>query len=211
MNSSVLTSMVDSVVNVFESCEIGGFACDSNFICNITIIDPQESILVLNQEMTRNSTLYNYTLTTEQSLILGEYRTDICCTNVSDSECSEFFYEITPSGARGISPGEGSTLLGILIILLFSTAFFLLLGIFSKNEPSKVFLVSLSILLMIGTLGFGVTVMQQLFGIFTGLITGFGTFYRVLIILLAAGGMGLVLYLLRLGFLFFQDRRLGST
>ena len=205
------TAEVDSAVSIVEECETNGFPCGSNFQCNISVQNPNENTIIVNQEMTRNSTFYNFTVGESNSVVLGEYPTSVCCTNTTSSGCSEFFYEITPSGSRGIRSGEGSTLSGILIILLFSTAFFLILGILTKNEPFKVFFVGLSILLMIGTLGFGVTVMQQLFGTFGGLLSGFGTFYRLLIILLSAGGMGLVLYLIKVGFTFFSNRRLGLT
>lgn len=201
------TGQQNTELNIFNECEDNGFPCDSNYKCNITIITPSQTILVLNDLMTRNQTIYNYTLNTDQTSILGLYEDSMCCTNNSHSGCELFLHEITPSGSTGLNEGQGSSLIGILIILLVTTIFFLILGILTKSVPFKMFFVSLSILLMIGTIGFGVTIMQNFFGTFSSLVSGFGTFYTILIILLSGGAVGLLIYLIMVAFRVYKIKR----
>ncbi len=189
------TGKQNTVLNIFEECEDRGFPCQSDYSCNLTVRDPNQTVLVLNQLMQRNDTIYNYSLNINQTKLIGEYENTVCCTNQSNGGCSNFFHEITPSGSKPIGSGEGSSLIGILATLIFSIIFFLVLGIFTKNIPFKIFFVGLSILLMIGTLGFGVTVMQQLFGAFTQIISSYGMFFRLLTILSGGAIVGLILYL----------------
>ena len=201
------TGQQSTELNIFNECEDSGFPCDNNFQCNITIIDPSQTIIVLNKLMTKNETIYNYTLNVNQTASLGLYEDSMCCTNSSHSGCELFVHEITPSGSTGLAEGQGSTLVGILVILLVATIFFLILGILTKSVAFKMFFVSLSILLMIGTIGFGVTIMQNFFGTFSSLVSGFGTFYTILIILLSGGAIGLLIYLIMVAFRVYNIKR----
>lgn len=185
----------DSILDITDSCQFLGLPCPSSFNCNITIIDPSQQVVILNQQMTRNDTIYNYTLNSNLTNLLGFYEDTVCCSNSTLGGCDTFFHQITPNGSKPIDSGEGTALLGIMIILIVAIAFFLIFGIYAKNVPFKVFFISLSVILLVGTLGFGVTIMQQLLGTFTNLVSGYGTFYKLLIILLGGGGIGILIYL----------------
>lgn len=201
------TGQQNTKLNIFEECESNGFACDETYSCNITVRDPNQTVLILNKQMTRNDTIYNYTLDINKTNILGKYENTVVCTNSSLAGTNIFFHEITPSGSEPLGTGQGSTLIGILGILIFAIIFFLMLGIFAKNTPFKIFFVGFSILLMIGTLGFGVTIMQQLFGTFAQIVSGYGMFFRLLIILSGAGIVGLILYLVIVALRTFKIKR----
>jgi|TARA_Y100000310_G_scaffold30617_1_gene29070 hypothetical protein len=197
----------DSTLDITDSCQIDGIPCSASFNCNITIINPLQEVIVLNQQMTRNDTIYNFTLNSNQTNLLGFYEDSICCNNVSIGNCDNFFHQITTSGSEPIDSGKGFVLTGIMIILIVATIFFLVFGILSKNAPFKVFFVSLSVILLVGTLGFGVTIMQQLMGTFTNLVSGYGTFYKLLIILLSGGALGIIIYLIVVAFKSIESHR----
>lgn len=201
------TGKQNTILDIFEECEDRGFPCQADYNCNLTVRDPNQTILVSNQLMSRNDTLYNFTLGEGETKVIGTYEDTVCCANASNGGCSHFFHEITPSGSKPISSGEGSSLIGILATLIFAIIFFLVLGIFAKNIPFKIFFVGLSILLMIGTLGFGVTVMQQLFGAFTQIISSYGMFFRLLTILSGGAIVGLILYLVVVALRTFKIKR----
>lgn len=201
------TGQQNTQLDILNECEDAGFPCNDEFECNITIISPSQEIIILNDLMTKNETIYNYTLNENQTISLGSYENSMCCTNVTHSGCEVFLHEITPSGAPGLAEGQGSTLVGILVILLVTTIFFLILGILTKSIPFKMFFVAFSILLMIGTMGFGVTIMQNFFGSFSSLVSGFGTFYTILIILLSGGAVGLLIYLIMVAFRVYKIKR----
>lgn len=195
-------------VNITETCSFNSLPCSSDFNCNITVEDPSQNILVLNEPMTRNNSVYNYSLTSTSPLPLGIYEVkDISCTNNVYNGSASFFFEITPSGSPPISSGEGFTLIGIIVILLVSVAVFLIFTIFINNPPVKIFFASISALMMIGTIGFGVTIMQQLFGTFGNIVSGYSLFYRLLSILLIGGSIGLIVYLVVIALKTFRKSR----
>ena len=137
-----------------------------------------------------------YSLNESQTDELGRYEVKrIYCSDGINNGSSNWYFEITPNGAEKMDSAQGYTMVGVFLVLIVAIFFFLILGIYSKNVPFKLFFVGLSILLMVGTLGFGVTIMQQLFGEFAKITHNFGIFYTFLTILLGGGGAGLMLYL----------------
>ncbi len=185
---------VNTNITISETCSFGDSPCTSDFSCNITIESPSQTITALNEVMTRNQTIYNYKFNTTSELGVYEVKR-IYCTDGTNNGTSNFFFRITTSGSQPLDSAEGSTLLAIFVLLIVATIFFLILGITAKNGSFKLGFIALSIMFMIGTLGFGVTVMQQLFGAFTNIVASYGIFYRLLIILSIAGGLGLIVWL----------------
>ncbi len=181
---------------------------DNTITCTLTLRNPSSDILLNDVTMTVNSSGYaNYTIPGTNVQDIGDYPTVVACDNTADFGFSSFPITITPSGGEPISPGEGSTLLGAFIVILSVGVLFLVLTILCQNQAGKVFFVSMSIIIFIGALGFGVTVMQQLFGDIGALMTSFGAFYRLLIILSIGGGTALILFLIVVAFKSFHSMR----
>lgn len=88
----------NSIINVFENCKVNGFACDSAFNCNITITNPNQSIIVLNRQMTRDQTIYNYTLNISQTNLVGTYKNTVNCQNLTNAGSRDFDFLLTASG-----------------------------------------------------------------------------------------------------------------
>ena len=98
-------------VNIVETCVVNGFPCPSDFLCNITVINPDRDVVVLNFPMERNDTIYNYTFTSTD--LLGNYDMNVYCSNLTLSGNAESSLEITTTG-RAVNP----TLVIIIFIII---------------------------------------------------------------------------------------------
>ncbi len=109
----------DTDINIVEKCEQGKFPCSSSFFCNITIQNPSQTTIVLNDGMTRNETIYNYTLPSNLASDFGLYETDVFCTNyVGNNGTSNFFFKLTYNG-KEITQAQSTIYIGLFIVLLF--------------------------------------------------------------------------------------------
>jgi len=194
------TARQNQELNIFEPCNDpnnNGLAC-VGFECNITITNPNQVIIVLNKLMEKNESSYNYTLTSDQTSILGIYKDDVCCNNETAGGCRTFFHEITPSGyIQTTSQGLTSSIvllivfgLGVLFILIgFATTFhedFWMLGLF---------LIGFGIVMIIYTLTLSVVYIRDLS--YTAGTTGMqeNVFARFMFII-RLFGVGFVLFML---------------
>ncbi|KKL94283.1 hypothetical protein LCGC14_1866160, partial [marine sediment metagenome] len=139
--------------------------------------------------------VYNFTLSSENVTLLGSYIVNGIGDLDGTNTIWNYNFFVTTSGAERINEGEGFTLFSIILILIMTIIFFIIATIFVNNFAFKVFFGSLSVLLLISTIGFGVTIMQQNFGAFSNLVSGYSLFFRLFMILLGAAGIGLIFFL----------------
>lgn len=112
-------------IPIIEICEDDGFACDATYSCNITITNPNQQVIILNQPMTRNDTFYNFTLIDTD--LLGVYKIKTICGNGTFSGTNEDGrLEVTTTGSTYDT-------LKINIFLLIGAVFLFLIGIYLKN------------------------------------------------------------------------------
>jgi len=111
-------------IDIRDNCEVDGFPCSSSYLCNITISDPDNNLLVLNSPMTRNDTVYNYTLT--QTSLLGDYSLTIYCDNTTWGGNEQSILKVTTTGR---TPNMMITIL----LLLCSLGIFLL-ALYLNNQ-----------------------------------------------------------------------------
>jgi len=102
----------NTVLDLKVPCINNGTSCSSSALCNTTIINPEGNLIVNNQEMSRNLSTFNYTLTPTQTFILGQYEFLVTCTDGTDSAASDLTFKITPSGFM-----ENSFFLIVIVIL----------------------------------------------------------------------------------------------
>lgn len=136
----------------------------------------------------------------------GQYSYLIVCNSTNIGGFVSFDIEVTESGTI-LKEGEGIVLFGIILILIITIIFLMIATMFIKNLPFQVFLGSLSVLMLVATMGFGVTIMQQLFGIFTNIVSSYTLFFRLFMILLGAAGISLVLFLVVFAMKLFSKSR----
>jgi len=113
------TGKQDTNITITETCSQGDFPCSNSFKCNITIQNPEQTTIVLNEGMTRNETIYNYTLQSPLTNNLGLYETNIFCTNyVGNNGTSNFFFDVTYSG-KTITQAQSTIYIALFVMLLF--------------------------------------------------------------------------------------------
>lgn len=88
----------DSSVNLKTFCvdEVNQ-PCASDVECNITILYPNNTAMINNEEMTWYPTYYNYILNENETSITGEHTASIFCSTGGQG-FSTFTYQITKTG-----------------------------------------------------------------------------------------------------------------
>lgn len=82
-----------------RGCFDNGFFCDSNFVCNITIVSPDgNTLMVDNQLMTNQGSYRNVTIPQTSNTELGFAEAIQSCNNVSVAGRDNFIIAITGDG-----------------------------------------------------------------------------------------------------------------
>jgi len=114
-------------IPIIETCGDVGAACDATYTCNITVTDPNQDVIVLNRLMTRNDTIYNFTLVDTD--VLGVYKIKTFCGNGTFSgESIDGKLTITTTGST-------DNTLVINLFLIIGALILLILGIVIKSYP----------------------------------------------------------------------------
>jgi len=121
--NSYLGTQYESM-NIIETCVVNGFPCPSDFLCNITISNPDNNLIVLNSPMTKNDTIYNYTFSSTD--VLGDYDINVYCSNVTLSGNAESNLVVTTTGR------EPNIMITIVLILCSLGLF--MLALYLKNQ-----------------------------------------------------------------------------
>lgn len=107
---------------------INNGVCSSSTVCNLTVSDPDNIILMDNAQMTRSSNggYYNYTLNSTQTSKLGEYKVGGFCKDGSVTRDLDFSFFVSINGLK-LKTSESFIYLGGLLassILFFLSLFF---------------------------------------------------------------------------------------
>ena len=68
--------------------------CSGSATCNLTILKPDETILIEGKDTTNKGTYHSYLLTEGQTSELGEYRVIVSCKDGSENGLATYPYEI---------------------------------------------------------------------------------------------------------------------
>ena len=173
--------------NISNGLRISGADCELNiFLHNGSKVFDESFVTGVND--------YYKFLSAGNFSVSDLYSFNIYCNKSEIGGFADGLFEVTESGSI-LKEGEGFVLFGIILILILVTILFLVATIFIENPPFKVFLGSLAVLILIATLGFGVTIMQQLFGTFTNIVSSYTLFFRLFMVLLGGAGISLVFFL----------------
>ncbi|MEX0595282.1 MAG: hypothetical protein WD512_02200 [Candidatus Paceibacterota bacterium] len=115
-------------INLKHSVRVDG-ALVPNLNCNLTVFNPDKSILVDFKEMTDQGNYFNYTINSSDILIKGQYNYDVTCSNgtLSSTDPFSFFVNlggIYPSAERTATLTRTMAVFFILGILCFIALFF---------------------------------------------------------------------------------------
>lgn len=203
--------LVLSIMNV--SASLGTFALNdcvniavplnatSVTLTNINSPPPNSTIVLSNQAMTDNGNLHNYTFcnTTNYGTYTYGY-----CDNLANCYGNSFL--INGSG-QDVSSSQITLIIIGLVILIIVCAFFFILSIMFKHPGTKIFLMSLSALTLIGLIGIISSNADVYLAEFPNLVNIYHTYYIVIISLAGAAMAGILLWLVYYGVTLFNKSR----
>ncbi len=189
------TAERNTAVDIIEKCSIGDYPCSDSFSCNATIQNSIQEILVLNQNMTRNNTFYNYTLSPSQTSELGLYKADTFCSDGNYNGTNEIWFMITPSGRDAPTSGESVALLIAVASMFLIAIFFFIISHTFKGDPlapkgsslssgnpaTRFFFIALAVIIAIMSILFSTVILMQLFGGFETIIASYSIFLWVIL------------------------------
>jgi len=112
-------------------CINNGTYCSAAAKCNITIFDPDNNIVINNEQMTNSGAYHNYTLNASQTALIGTYQDSMICIDGAQGY-STFEHDITRTG-------EATKDFDVLpLVIAFSSALLILMAlaiVTGKNHP----------------------------------------------------------------------------
>jgi len=118
----------DSIIDLKIPCFNNNTYCSDIAFCNVTIIYPNGSVLVNNQNMTNSGAFHNYTLDETQTNILGEYNAVTICNDNGVLGSTTFTFQITGTGNENPSDLVMAMFLFFFIAILFYLMLFIFFG-----------------------------------------------------------------------------------
>lgn len=149
---------INKPLNLLLDCIQNGTYCVSGTVCNITVVYPNQTSMLLNVPMGTNF-FPKYNKTLPNTAVLGVHTgIQVCCNGPLACGAQAFFYENTPTGSYQ-STAQGINSFAIVIIMGVGAIAIGFLGYrFLDSEilwPAGVFALTLSLLLLVTLLYLG--------------------------------------------------------
>jgi hypothetical protein len=136
-------------------CIVQGNYCSASAICNTTIVNPNNLILLNGITMIRNGAIFEINLTAAQTSVLGEYQFNVACVDGSRSGSRFLKFYSTPTGdGRGV---------GLFLILAFVSFILFITAVVLKNEYLGFISGSLFLMTGIYTMIYGISTLNDLY------------------------------------------------
>lgn len=146
------------ILDLKVPCSDDGDYCSATTECNITVDYPNSTNLVNNQIMTNQASFHNYTFSSSQISVSGEYPSTMKCCDSGTCGLSRFSLKITPSGEE-FDEGKGIAAFAVLIGSLGVAFIFLVIGYNLSSNPKTIplsfFFIVLAVFLAIYSLNLG--------------------------------------------------------
>ncbi len=198
---------VNTNLTIFEKCRVDGAVCDSSYICSLSLLAPDQSLILDNETMLGVGVYRNFSLNLSQTTPNGIYEATIDCSNSTFAGSNTFFYEITPNGSQPIDTGQGLILTAAILILILLSLFSGFLGFKSTNTTIMLSFLSFSVILAVFSLGFVLNIIESSFGTFSGIIDNYSTIFILFTVLISIGAIGLMLYIIYIALRYYWDLR----
>ncbi len=106
-------------VDIKIVCINAGY-CSATSVCNVSVFDPDDIIILDGIQTTRASNLafHNFTLNKSQTGKLGEYRVGGFCKDGSVTQSIDFVFDITVTG-KEFTTSKAILYLGLFVIVIF--------------------------------------------------------------------------------------------
>lgn len=180
--------------------------CSNCTEVNLTkVMNPNNTISLLGQfEMTSNGTNYNFIFSNTEGVGEYFYTTSGDLNGISTQQSCSF--KVTPTGQDLDNP-QSIIVIGLLLVLILLTSSFLYFGKEIEYVPFKIFLISMGSLLLMFTVGVSLNTITELMIIGSVFSATFVNLYRLMLILVSAGGIGLMLYIIYMAVMQFYSHR----
>ena len=131
------------LVDLKVPCINNNTYCGATTKCNITIMLPDNSVLVDNKAMTRNMAYFNYTLQHENTSVIGIYKEQVTCVdgNLKGYTLGEF--KITNSGMTSI--GKDMIVPAVILITILLFCVFMSFSLHDRDYPLKLLFIFFSL------------------------------------------------------------------
>jgi hypothetical protein len=140
-----LTFKVNEEIDLKRPCFNNGTFCSATAVCNITIMYPDGSTVINNQEMTNQVSFHNVTVNFTLNNQKGTHENFMTCCDAGRCGDDTFDYTVTGTGFEQGSFNGKLIAFAVLPILLIVTSF-----LFDKKRQSiKVFLIVLAFISII--------------------------------------------------------------
>ncbi len=187
-------------INLIQTCA----SCTFN---NITsVLDPTSFEVIGNFQMTKTGSVYNFTLSSDNITELGKYIVNGIGDLDGTNTIWNYNFEVTPTG-KSLDEPQSLIIFGLIIVLVIVTLIFLYFGKVIEYVPFKIFLTSLGGLFLMFTVGFSLNVINNLLIVSSVLSATFVNLYRLMLILISAGGIGLMVYIVYMSVRQFYSNR----
>ena len=174
------------------------FSCQNSTYLNISkvyLYPNGTNVISSETQTTKSGNVYNYTIKGANVSNIGNYVVYYHCDlNNQDTPSAGDF--IVDNSGYSFSTSDSIILLlafaiiGILILVFFT------FGVKNENITIKIFCLSMATLFLVLLFGYGYYVFNQILGKYPVLASGMNNIYVLLVILLSAGGVGIVLWLI---------------
>lgn len=177
----------DSTIELIQTCD----TCTFNNISSILL--PNGTIILGEVEMTKDGTFYNFSFNDTGNL--GQHIVNGFGDPGGTTTTWNYVFTITATGQALDTPQSVLTI-GLILILIAIAAFFFYAGNKTEYVPFKIFLTALGALFIMTTVGFSLNAIKSLMLIGSALSGTFVNLYRLMLILISAGGIGLIVYII---------------
>ena len=137
---------------------------------------------------------------------LGLYSYYVNCNADNIGGFGREVFEVTQTGEFLDEP-QSLIILGLILVLILVTWVFLYFGKEIEYLPFKIFLISLGALFLMFTVGFSLNIIRNLVLVGSVFSLTFVNLYRLMLILISAGGIGLMVYIIYMSVKQFYSKR----
>ncbi len=138
-------SNTDSIISrpCFSSYGPSGW-CSNQSVCQLTVFDPDNDIVVAGKNMTNKVYTHNYTISSTNLTKTGIYKADMACSDANLTGYDSFFFAVNQAGKNYNETVAPYALLTILIALTILFAYF---G-FKMEQAMRMLFITLAIMLI---------------------------------------------------------------
>lgn len=203
ISASTELQPINQNVGLRFTCTLNNAIPSAGTVYNITISYPNGSTYLNNVQATAlGNGAFNYTTIFTQ---IGLYKVQSFCYDGVYSYSSEDYYEVTNTGYKLDTPKTIVILIGLGVMILIGILLFIF-GL-STQGAIKIFVIGLSVLMVMFSVGYTINILNIALGEYTNLTNSFGGLYFLFTILMSVAGMGLILYLIAFALKAFNKSR----